>query len=104
MSIPNIPDINPKISLDIDDVIKLMLSSISFMQISLANLVTEESETLEFVMSKKDDYCTMDELLVLNKSIEKVINDVSSIESLLISKLKYIREIQEEIWKTITIT
>jgi len=97
MSIPNIPDINPKISLDIDDVIKLMLSSISFMQISLANLVTEESETLEFVMSKKDDYCTMDELLVLNKSIEKVINDVSSIESLLISKLKYIREIQEEI-------
>lgn len=96
MSVPNIPDVCPEISLDMDDVIKLMLSSISFMQISLSNLVAEESEQLEFVMSKKDDYCTIDELLSLNKSIEKVIDSVSSIESLLVTKLKYIREIQGE--------
>lgn len=97
MSVPNIPDVCPEISLDIDDVIKLMLSSISFMQISLANLVAEQSEELEYVMSKKDSYCTMDELLCLNKSVEKTVSDISTIESLLVTKLKCIREIQEEI-------
>ncbi len=93
MSMPNIPDINPEICLCFEDVINLLLSSIALQEIALANVINAESEKVQYAIKKnKDCYC-IEELIELNDSIEKVLCEVNSIETLLVTKLKHIDQI-----------
>lgn len=93
MSMPNIPDINPDICLCLDDVINLLLSSVALQEIALSNVINAESEKLHSVLKKKEHCYSVDELVCLNESIEKVLYVVSTIETLLVTKLKYINQL-----------
>lgn len=94
MSMPNIPDINPDICLCLKDVINLLLSSIALQETALSNLINAESEKLQSIVNEKECCYSIKELIALNVSIEKVMNEVSTIESLLVTKLKYINQIE----------
>lgn len=90
MSMPNIPDINPDISISLEDVINLLFSSIALQEIALSNLIHAESEKIQAVVNMNSKCYSVKEITSLNESVEKVLNEISSIETLLITKLKYI--------------
>lgn len=90
---PNIPDIKPEICLCYEDVINLLLSSIALQEIALSNIINSESEKLQYVIKRKDKCYSIKELIILNESIEKVLSEVGAIETLLVTKLKYINQI-----------
>ena len=95
MSMPNIPDINPEISICFADVIKLLLASIALEEVSLANIMTVESEKLSYFLN---DCCSMDskkDIFKINECIERVLQNVEKIESLLIEKMKLIMKIYD---------
>ena len=95
MSVPNIPNITPKICLKDDDVINLMLSSIALEEISLSHIMDAESQKLISYIEHhtcNPDY--FDEICIINRSIDSVLDKVQSIESLLVSKVKMLSEMQ----------
>jgi hypothetical protein len=96
MSMPNIPDINPEICLCLEDVINLLFSSIALQEIALSNLINAESEKLESVVNMNCKCYSIKEIICLNESVEKVISEISSIENLLITKLKYVCNIYDK--------
>lgn len=96
MSMPNIPDVNPEICICFEDVIKLLLSSVALQEIALSNVINAESEKLQSVIKRKDNCYTVKELITLNESIEKVLYEVSSIETLLITKIKNISKLYDK--------
>ncbi|WP_342580438.1 hypothetical protein [Ureibacillus sp. FSL W7-1570] len=55
MSMPNIPDISPKISIDREDVINLLLASIALEEIGLAHIINAEGEKIQFAIGKLNE-------------------------------------------------
>lgn len=93
MSFPNIPDVEPKINLKRNDVINLLLSSIAFEELSLAHILNAEGEKLQKGIEKA---CSVDELIDLNRSVEKMLRAVIKKEMLLQFKLEDVLEIPEK--------
>ncbi|MCL6488857.1 MAG: hypothetical protein K6T76_07980 [Alicyclobacillus mali] len=50
MSQPNIPNINPSISLTRDDAVNLLLSSIALEELGLGHLTNAEAEKIQYVL------------------------------------------------------
>lgn len=92
MSMPNIPDITPKIDLKREDVINLLLTSIALEEIGLSHLINAEGEKLQ--KSIELAKCFGD-LLNANKSVEKMLRTIIKKEMLLQFKLEEILEIPE---------
>lgn len=93
MSFPNIPDINPKIELEREEVINLLLSSIAFEELGLAHIINAEGEKLQASIEKAEDIC---DLLEANKSVEKMLRSVIKNQMLLQFKMDDILEIPYE--------
>lgn len=92
MSIPNIPDIKPHIDLKREDVINLLLSSIALEEIGLSHLINAEGEKLQ--KSIELAKCFGD-LLIANKSVDKLLRTIIKKEMLLQIKLEEILEIPD---------
>lgn len=95
MSMPNIPDIAPKIELDIDDSAKLLLNSIALEEMGLSHIVNAEGEKLQYVLGRlernKDRANTECEdrlLLKVNKSIKNTLREVLKNQMILQMKLE----------------
>lgn len=99
MSMPNIPDICPKIELEMDDIVKLIMSSIALEEISLSHLLNAESEKIQYVVSEKNKCHSLDDLIDLNKSVEKIVVEVSKIEGVLLEKMITTKEFQKKYCK-----
>lgn len=89
MSIFNMPDITPNRETSID----LLLASIAFEELALANIIHSEAEKIQFVLgtlheSSSDDTPLPDELLEINKSAERMLRKVIMKEMLLSFKLE----------------
>ena len=85
VSLPNIPDIKPKISLDRCKTVELLLSSIALEEISLSHLLNAEAEKLQYFL-KKESLCLQD-FLRLNQSLNKTLRTVITSQILLHFKL-----------------
>lgn len=91
MSIPNIPDICPKILLEEEDVYNLTLTSIALEEIALAQIIKAESSKIEhFIEKSKCNASFYEEVLKINESVESVLDKVYAIENLLVNKTKLI--------------
>ncbi|MEM5611349.1 hypothetical protein AAHB63_16715 [Bacillus thuringiensis] len=55
MSLPNLPDITPDISLTRQEVINLLLSSIAMEEIGLSHILNAEGEKLQHFMKQKNE-------------------------------------------------
>ncbi|MGN4719868.1 hypothetical protein ACTFQ7_29710 [Bacillus cereus group sp. MYBK226-2] len=91
MSLPNIPDIEPHITLTREEVINLLLSSIAMEEIGLSHLINAEAEKIQKIISK--DCLSVKEALVTQESVEKILRNIIKTQMLLQFKLEDVLKI-----------
>lgn len=98
MSMPNIPDIKPKIDVSIEDTVALLLASIALEELSLAHIMNAEAEKIQEVI--KGDKCNkLDDLVTIDKTVERMMRDVIKKEMLLEFKFENVLELMENMKK-----
>ncbi|WP_246020340.1 hypothetical protein [Lysinibacillus telephonicus] len=86
MSLPNIPNITPKISLERCDTINLLLSSIALEEIGLSHILNAEGEKLQyFLKTCPENY---HDYLKINNSINNTLRTIIKSQLLLQLKLE----------------
>ncbi|MDG5473245.1 hypothetical protein P6709_15950 [Jeotgalibacillus sp. ET6] len=94
MSMPNIPNITPQISLNRCDTINLLLSSIALEEIGLSHILNAEAEKLQHFLKlcpkHPNDY------LEMNKSVNKMLRTVVKSQILLELKLEDVLELDHK--------
>lgn len=93
MSMPNIPDINPKINISRNETIDLLLASIGLEELSLAHITNAEAEKLQYVLASNPSF---HELLKVNKSVLQTLKSSIKKEMLLQFKFENILELIKE--------
>lgn len=86
ISLPNIPDINPDITLNRCESINLLLSSIAMEEIGLSHILNAEGEKIKASLRKKD-LCITD-YYTLNEQVNNVLRSVIRSQLLLQLKLE----------------
>jgi hypothetical protein len=85
MSLPNIPDITPKIDVKRSDAIKLLLTSIALEEIGLSHIINAEGEKIQAAIHNEP---SIEELIQINKSVERTMRNVIKNQMLLQFKLE----------------
>ncbi|OEH84492.1 hypothetical protein BHU72_09810 [Desulfuribacillus stibiiarsenatis] len=100
MSFPNIPDLKPEIDISREQVVNLLLSSIAFEELALAHIVNAEAEKIQSVLGTIKGQTVknpkVEDLLAINKSVEKTLRNVIKKEMLLQFKLEDVMEIPDD--------
>ena len=102
MSMPNIPDINPNVTITRDDAINVILSSIGMEELSLAHIVNAEAEKIQFALGTLETTdgtpATLEEIMNVNTSANKMLRDVIKNQMLLGMKMEEVATLilQEE--------
>lgn len=94
MSLPTIPDIDPKITLDRCDTIHLLLSSIALEEIGLSHILNAEGEKLQTFLDNSP--CDLHAYLNINDSINKTLRTIVSSQILLNFKLDSTLQLDEK--------
>jgi|GEM_PF-4654831 len=72
MSLPNIPNINPEITITKDNAINLILSSIAMQELGLSHVINAEGEKLQFILGTipglSGPHATIPDVLAVNIS------------------------------------
>jgi hypothetical protein len=102
MSQANIPNITPIINITPGQSITLLLSSIALEEMALAHIINAEAEKIQFVLgtleeSKPHTVPTFSELLAINTSVRKTLQDVIIKEVLLQIKFDHVLELVDKI-------
>ncbi len=90
MGMPEIPDIRPKIDIDKEDVINLLLISIALEELSLAHIVNAEAEKIQKVI---EDCSSLKELMEIDEAVGRILKDVIKKEMLLQFKFENILDL-----------
>lgn len=99
MPLPNIPNVTPSISLTPGQVVPLLLASIAFEELALANIMNAEAEKVQFVIGNLDtagvapSSVTVSNLLDVTKSSQRILRDVIKKEMLLEFKFENILDL-----------
>ncbi|MDO6355857.1 hypothetical protein Q3V94_12410 [Caloramator sp. CAR-1] len=94
MGMPNIPDISPTINLRDNDVINLLLASIALEEFSLAAIMNAEAEKIQELLGSRN--CpSLQDMITLDKSVERILRDVIKKEILLEFKFENILDLLE---------
>ena len=92
MSMPKIPDLNPQVTIDREDSINIILSSIGMEELSLAHIVNAEAEKIQFALgtleTAEGKAASMEQILEVNKSSGKMLRDVIKNQMLLSMKME----------------
>lgn len=99
MSMPNIPNISPNITINRKDVINLLLASIALEEIGLAHIINAEGEKIQFVLGTLNNQPssppTLEDLLEINSSVNDTLSMTIKKELLLDIKLKQILDLMK---------
>lgn len=96
MSMPNIPNITPEISITREDAIVMLLASIAAEEMALAHIINAEAETLQFVLGTlhpSGPSYTLQEIRAVNEAVLRTMNAVTAKEVLLQIKLSNVMEL-----------
>ena len=94
MSFPNIPDINPDISVTFEEAVNLLLTSIAMEEVSLSKLMDAETNKICCVLNDcKHKDTLLHDALKVNKSVDDTIKNMIKLQMLLQFKLENIQEI-----------
>lgn len=93
MSYPNIPDVTPTINIEREDVVNLILASIAFEELGLSHIINSEAEKIQYVLGTihRDSMPvppTLNDLLKLDSSVRKMLQDICKKEIILGYKLE----------------
>jgi hypothetical protein len=90
MSQAKFPDIEPNISVKLEQSLSLLLSSIALEEFALAHLINAEAEKIKFVLGTlstdndlKDKTISISDLLTINQSVNMILKNVINKEMLL---------------------
>ncbi len=92
MSFPNIPDVEPSISLSREDVTNLLLASIAFEELGLSHLINAEAEKVQYMLGtlsgqERVPCLEVEDIFAVNKSVRSTISAISRKEMILLLKL-----------------
>lgn len=97
MGFPNIPNITPDININREQVINLLLASIGMEELALAHIMNAEGEKIQRTIGTLPGFTPLatniSDLLTINRSVEKTLQDVIKKEMLLQFKLENILEL-----------
>jgi len=93
MSLPNVPNINPEITLKRDEAINLLLTSIAMEEIGVSHILNAEGEKIQYTLSQNP---SLDELKGLNKGTERLLQNLIKKEILQQFKLENILDMDQE--------
>lgn len=92
MSMPNIPNVNPQISVTRDDAVNIILSSIGMEELSLAHILNAEAEKIQFALGTLEtaggQASSMNDILETNKLASKMVRNVIKNQMLLSMKME----------------
>lgn len=95
MSMPNIPDMNANINIDIKDTVSMLLSSIALEEMGLSHIINAEAEKVQYVVGTlhENQYnpcrqTSTNDLLRVNRSIDRTLRGVLKNQMLLQMKLE----------------
>lgn len=88
MSFPNIPDLNPSINLKLEDSVKLLLVSVAFEELGLAQIINAEAEKIQYVLETFSREPTLDDLVKIDRSVNQTLRNVISKQMLLQFKIE----------------
>ena len=94
MSMPNIPDVDANINITFEEAINLILASIAFEELGLAHIINAEAEKIQYVLGTLENQVpletapTVDELIEIDRSVERTLRNVIKKEMLLQFKLE----------------
>lgn len=94
MSMPNIPNIDPKITLDRCKTIELLLSSIALEEISLSHILNAEGEKLQLFLKTNPD--CLGDFIKINDSVHKTLRTIVKSQILLHFKLEDVITLDRE--------
>lgn len=95
MSMPKIPDMDPHITLTRPQVIDMMLASVATEGLGLSHILNAQSEKiLRFV---NDEQASVNDILQMNRSMDKVLRSVISSQFLIQLRLGDILQLEERI-------
>ena len=99
MTQPNIPNINPNITLTRDEAINLLLASIAMEELGLGHVINAEAEKIQYAVGTLPGLtipATISELLTVNKSVQSTLQETIKKELLLDSKLKTVLKVLDQ--------
>jgi len=94
MSFPNIPNVEPIIDITIEESVNLLLASVAFEELGLAHIINAEAEKIQYVLGTIPGRPpltpppTIDDLLVINRSVDQTLRNVIKNQMLLQFKLE----------------
>ncbi|WP_432775262.1 hypothetical protein AAFJ72_18815 [Brevibacillus gelatini] len=94
MSMPNVPDITPRITLTREEVFHLLLTSVAMEEISLSHIMNAEGEKIQRLL-QKENVC-LEDMLRINRSVERMLRSIISKQILLQFKLDNILEMERK--------
>lgn len=103
MSQASIPNITPLISITTKQSATLLLSSIALEEIALAHIINSEAEKIQFVLGTLDSSIkppmniTIANVLEINQSVHKTMQDVIMKEILLQIKFTHVLDLLEKL-------
>lgn len=99
MSEATIPNVTPLISITTEQSVSLLLASIALEELALAHIMNAEAEKLQFILGTLKtqsryihEEVTLSNLLEINKSVHKTLQDVIKKEMLLQFKFENVLE------------
>ena len=99
MSMPNIPNVAPLISLTKDNAIDLLLASIAFEELGLAHVINAEAEKIQSVLGTlkglHPKVVPLEDLLRIDEAVEDVLERVIAKEIILLFKLDNILDFMQ---------
>ena len=91
MSMPNIPNIAPIITLTQNESINLLLASIAFEELGLAHIINAEAEKIQSILGTLEGLTPgivpLEDLLGLDEAVEDILERVIAKEIILLFKL-----------------
>lgn len=100
MSMPNIPNLNPQISVNRDDAVNIILSSIGMEELSLAHILNAEAEKIQFALGTLEtaggQASSMTDILETNKLASKMVRNVIKNQMLLSMKMEDTVDLAEQ--------
>ena len=105
MSMPSIPDLNPQVSIDRDDALNVILSSIGMEELSMAHIVNAEAEKIQFALGTLEtangEAATLEEIMEVNKSSNKMLRDIIKNQMLIGMKMEDVVSLASQVQENI---
>lgn len=93
MSLPNIPNITPIITLTRQESITLLLASIALEEIGLSHILNAEGEKIQRLL--QNETVSLEDMLQINRSVERTLRSIIKNQMLLQIKLEDVLDLEQ---------